>query len=1280
MAQPSDSEIVANLAEDFVESYRQGKRPRIDDYVRDHPHLADEIRDLFPTLLVVEDLAPDQDGSIDGCGAGHLLPPTTLESLGDFRILREIGRGGMGIVYEAEQVSLGRRVALKVLPLQQMPNKKHQARFRREARAAANLHHTNIVPVFGVGEEAGTSYYVMQLIQGVGLDELINELRRLCKSGSLTKTTVADDEHAFEGATLPQNSQLALSLWRGTLKHTDSSKTGARSSAPPKIGYAIQDESSGSFSLSHASIPGIDARSDSRLSRRSTYWDSVARIGVQIANAIQYAHEHSIIHRDIKPSNLLLDQSGTVWVTDFGLARLLDQQDISKTGDIVGTLRYMPPEAFTSKPADHRGDVYSLGISLYELLALRPAYEESDRHRLIAQLTAGPPERLERIDATIPRDLVTIVHKASEHEPTHRYQSAQALADDLTRFVNGEPISARRVSTLERVIRWSQRNKAMTAAIGSIAALLVVIAVVSSIQAVRLSIQKDRAEYARTVANIQSTVLHIRGRSTAHARRILRSIPAKHRNWEWAHLADKAWPNFATAHTQPAIEDKPAESTAELWNQKVAVVDQEIVSTSSGIRSGEFTSDGANVVLSSLDGSMQLYSLASGELLKRYVNPDKEATTSYGPFSPNEKKLLFAPLSGWPLIVEVSDTEGRVQRFRSNSDPLSLATIWVWSPDQHYIASAHYDHQVRFWNVSNLELDGGLPDMGGEVRNLYFDESGRVLWTASMDGTIRKWSFPQGEALNDWTLPNGTSTNIRKCPVTEGLLFQVVSPDRRRAVATFVDGSSFVWDLETGDREVSLTDPDATTDMNSKRRVSAVFSRDGTAVAIIRGLFEVSIHNVNSGAEICRIKDHPFPLFSIRFSPDGKRLMAAGDGASAFIWKPQFALPGSGRSLSNAHDDAVYQIAVDPSGRRLLSASYDETVRVWDLKTRRNISTYEGHDAEVIAVDWHRDRDGGRAASLDRNGNLHVWRVRDGTPLFTIEPESDRFATLMDRTGGGRGGEIFSFPAVLSTGLFSPDCMHLVLFRKDGMKVFDARNGELRMHLEGSNRPGWAVYSHDSRLVSVLEMDCNTPRVWDLHTGQLVTELKGHRYAITMISFSPNDDRIVTGGMAQAIIWNARTGQALPLPGGAGYVGSCRFSSDGRYVITGHSDSISRVWDSRTGVLLTELRGHGGRIRDVRMSPDETRFVSWATDNQVIVWDTERPSANPLFTGQGASRLLQAHWTPDGRDIVTTWTDGSIEILSGATKEDLSHFHSEEIDFEDQFDAWRSHLMTTLER
>src|SRR5207249_4318711 len=191
--------------------------------------------------------------------------------------------------------------------------------------------------------------------------------------------------------------------------------------------------------------------------KQLTYWQSVAQIGRQVADALEYAHRQGIQHRDIKPSNLLLDTTGTVWVADFGLAKADDQQNLTHTGDVLGTLRYMPPEAFDGK-ADARGDVYSLGLTLYELLAFRPAFDEKERNRLIKQVTTAEPARLDRLNRELPRDLVTIVHKAIERDLGHRYPTAAELEADLQRFLADEPIQARRQTQLERYVRWARRN------------------------------------------------------------------------------------------------------------------------------------------------------------------------------------------------------------------------------------------------------------------------------------------------------------------------------------------------------------------------------------------------------------------------------------------------------------------------------------------------------------------------------------------------------------------------------------------------------------------------------------------------------------------------------------------------------------------------------------------------------------------------------------------------------------------------------------------------------
>ena len=396
--------------------------------------------------------------------------------IGDYRIVREIGRGGMGVVYEAEQESLGRRVALKVLSASALLDPKHVRRFEREAKAAAKLHHTSIVPVFGVGHQDGHHYYVMQFIAGLGLDMVLNDLRGLRAGKSVARPSPAVSRIAG-----PTGADVARSLLTGPIDAEgppgdgsvtqlyDEAAPAAANSPPPDSGF------------SKASLPGSSELSTSSDTDHQ-FCRSVARIGVQVADALEYANRHGILHRDIKPSNLLLDNYGNVWVADFGLAKTAEADDLTHTGDILGTIRYMAPERFSGR-CDARSDVYSLGLTLYELVALRPAYEASDRHALIERVLHEEPERLRKLAPKVPRDLETIIAKASAKDPAGRYATAAALADDLRRFVEDRPIQARRVSAVERLVRWCRRNKVLAATIGLAGAALVVVALLAILYA-----------------------------------------------------------------------------------------------------------------------------------------------------------------------------------------------------------------------------------------------------------------------------------------------------------------------------------------------------------------------------------------------------------------------------------------------------------------------------------------------------------------------------------------------------------------------------------------------------------------------------------------------------------------------------------------------------------------------------------------------------------------------------------------------------------------------------
>jgi serine/threonine protein kinase/predicted Zn-dependent protease len=447
MSEPSSRDPLEVLAEEFVGRYRAGDLPSLSEYAERHPELAEQIRDLFPALLEMEQLKPGAaDRTTDHTSqANHRHDHP--ERLGEFCILREVGRGGMGVVYEAVQESLGRHVALKVLPAGALSNPTRLERFHREARAAAKLHHTNIVPVFGTGEVEGLHYYAMQFIRGHGLDAVIDELRRL------------------------------------------RSQTATREVTPPGTPGPTVDEAHGagsistSFSLDGGTAP-LSGATDSGIRSTSgrAYWESVARLGAQAAGALAHSHGQGVLHRDIKPANLLLDLQGTLWVTDFGLAKIADEADLTGAGDIIGTLRYMAPERFKGH-CDARSDIYALGLTLYEMLTMRPAFDETAREKLISQVTQGEPARPSRFNPDVPRDLETIVLKAVAREPEARYQSAAEMADDLRRFAEDRPIRARRASATERLRRWCRRNPTVAALAASLAAVLLVTAVAATITA-----------------------------------------------------------------------------------------------------------------------------------------------------------------------------------------------------------------------------------------------------------------------------------------------------------------------------------------------------------------------------------------------------------------------------------------------------------------------------------------------------------------------------------------------------------------------------------------------------------------------------------------------------------------------------------------------------------------------------------------------------------------------------------------------------------------------------
>ncbi len=460
----SAESLLGRVADEYTQRLHNGETPDVEEYAERYPELAAIIRQVLPALHAIR-----AAGAAASSAAGDLLDAraVTARTLGDYRLLREIGRGGMGVVYEAIQVSLNRHVALKTLPQAAVMDPRQLQRFKNEARAAARLHHDNIVPVHAVGCEGGIQYYAMQFIDGAPLTAVIGAVADLAEARAGGADVPIHEGHA----PAPTNDAGGPVADSATLPRTAS--------------CATAEAALTALSRSIGRFPDELMTEDGH--RTPAYYQAAARLALQAAEALFHAHELGVVHRDIKPGNLLLDATGRVWVADFGLAIIQADPGLTTAGDLLGTVRYMSPEQARMKtaPVDHRTDIYSLGATLYELLALAPAFGDNDRRVLVHKITTEAPRPVRRVDPQIPKPLATIVGKAMAKRPEDRYASADELADDLRRFLADRPILAQPPTALDRVSMWARRHRSAVATAVLLLALTVVTLAASTVLILR---------------------------------------------------------------------------------------------------------------------------------------------------------------------------------------------------------------------------------------------------------------------------------------------------------------------------------------------------------------------------------------------------------------------------------------------------------------------------------------------------------------------------------------------------------------------------------------------------------------------------------------------------------------------------------------------------------------------------------------------------------------------------------------------------------------------------
>ncbi len=1148
-----DRDQVEELAEEFLARRRRGEEPTISEYAANHPHLAGQIRDLFPALLLLEKVESDYTGGTDPSAGGGGAPT----QLGDYRIIREIGRGGMGIVYEAEQTALGRRVALKVLPPQAVRDEQKVRRFEREARAAAQLHHTNIVPVFEVGRENGVCFYAMQFIHGQGLDEVIEEIRRLRAASSAGQVRPAPTPQAaaiLSGFGGPATTEPDSAVHRERAAQTELAPGPARN------------------------LPAAGTGLSGAGSARAPYYRSVAGVGRQTALALAYAHGRGIVHRDIKPANLLLDGQGVVWVTDFGVAKT-DDEGLTLSGDVVGTLRYVAPERFRGQ-CDARADVYALGLTLYELLALRPAFDARDRHHLMEQVKARDPPRPRDLDARIPRDLETIVLKAIDKDPDRRYQSAEALADDLRRFLDDEPIRARRTSLPERCARWARRNPAVAALMAAVALLLLLGTALAwylearAVAAAELALSNEQlANDNAARAEGEKREAERRGEEARRANDRLREVTyAAQMN-----LANQAREGGNYNQTRDLLDrylpepGRPDPRGFEWYflSRLRDVGRLTLRGHTAGVRGVAFSRDGTRI--------------ASGDL--------------------HRTAKVWDAHTGRALLS-----------LRGHAHGIMGVAL---SPDGTRLATASDDKTVKVWDTRSGRLIHTLTGHTAGVYGVAFSPDGTRLASASQDDTAKVWDVATGAEVFTYRGHRG------------GLFAVAFSPDGSRIASVCFYGELRVWDAQTG-RDLLIVAA------HSDRALGVAFSPDGSRLATTSDDGSAKMWDAHTGQELFALPGHGEPAYAVAFSPDGTRLATSSYDNAVKLWD---AATGREVRTLKGHSGRVRALAFGPGGTRLASGSNDATVSVWDLGAEPEPLTFRGHASPVQALAV--SPDGARVASGSQDGKVLLRALDSGRDVVTLvghhggvnglafrpdgrllaSASDDKTIKLWDPASGRELRTLTGHTDVVYAVAFSPDGKRLASASLDrSVRLWDAESGRELKALRGHRfRVFTVAFSPDGARLATGSWD-QTVKLWDANTGQDLLTLHGHTDGVQAVAFSPNG-RLLASVSADNVakVWDAANGRLIhTLEGHTDDVVGVCFSPDGTRLATASEDHTVKLWDVQSGQELLTLHGHTADLRAVCFTPDGWRLLSAAKDKTVKVWDA-RP--RPL---SAADRRLPA--------------------------------------------------------
>jgi WD40 repeat protein/tRNA A-37 threonylcarbamoyl transferase component Bud32 len=927
-----------------------------------------------------------------------------------------------------------------------------------------------------------------------------------------------------------------------------------------------------------------------------------AQLVETLARAMAAAHQKGVIHRDLKPANVLLAEDGTPKITDFGLAKKLDEAGRTASGAVLGTPSYMAPEQAGGKNREvgPPADVYALGAILYECLTGRPPFRAATALDTLMQVVADEPVPPTQLQSKTPRDLETITLKCLQKDPRGRYGSAQALADDLGRYLKGEPIQARPVGPAERLWRWCQRNWAVAALLALAGTLLVLLAAVMTGAYIRTSAALERSNRHLYLADMHLAQVAMENGEHGRLIEILdKHVPAGRqtdlRGWEWYYLRARC----------PLLFSLPGRD----------------------VYPSAWSPDGRRLALSSNNRSISVWDATTGKNM--VVLPDNLAGVGDSvAWSPDGQRLAAARLTAikiWDVNV------GRMDRvFRGHSDTVRSVS---WHPDGQQLASGSNDKTVRVWNVATGEEVLCLRGHDAGV-SVSWGPDGRHL--ASADGTtVKVWDKATGKKV------------FASAAATRSW-----SRDGRVLATGGSDGTITIWDATTGRKRswrghhgrvwfVSLS-PDA------KRLASEtpdMYGRLDHKTGAVQWEDQLKLWDVATGQEIHTRKGFTGHREEVSWrgcteaaswSPDGKRIATANGWVS--VWDAK-----TGRELFTLRGHKYAKaLAWSPDGKRLASEGTGQAVKVWDTAPAQAFRTLRGHKGSVAFLAW--SPDGQRLVSVESRGEtIKLWNTGTGRELFSMHHSSDG---IPRETGGWH-----------PTVSWAPDGKQLATTGKSNtIKVWDPTTGKEARSLAGhTQRVWWAAWSPDSQRLASASED-RTVRVWNAATGEQIDCLCGHGSGVESVAWSPDGGHLASSSFDGTIrVWDVRTGRVdrvINVRGQSVWERLIAWSPDGTKLASASEESsvgarTITVWNLSSENEKLTIQGHTGVLTSVCWSPDAKRLASASRDGTIKLWDPVTGQEAMALQVGGAGVFCVA-WSQDGQMLASATADGAIQIWDAA--------------------------------